>query len=84
MMQDGMSTTQTLGHGLGAIRRFSDDFGIYSQRNWGTIVLSRIFLKSREKKIHKPFLSLQSLVIAKPGERGHEWLLQHNGRGRDG
>jgi anti-sigma regulatory factor (Ser/Thr protein kinase) len=70
MMQDGMSTTHTLGHGLGSIRRFSDDFELYSQRDWGTIVLSRIFIKTgREKKTPpRPFLSLRSLVIAKPGE----------------
>jgi anti-sigma regulatory factor (Ser/Thr protein kinase) len=68
MLQDGMSTTQTLGHGLGSIYRFSDDFDIYSQRDWGTIVLSRIYVKSKSKKVPKPFLSLRSLVIAKPGE----------------
>ena len=30
MLQDGASTTQTLGHGLGSIRRLSDKFELYS------------------------------------------------------
>jgi anti-sigma regulatory factor (Ser/Thr protein kinase) len=43
MMVDGSSTKQTLGNGLGAIQRLSDKFDIYSQKDWGTIILSRIF-----------------------------------------
>jgi anti-sigma regulatory factor (Ser/Thr protein kinase) len=69
MMKDGASTTQTLGHGLGSIRRFSDHFEIYSQKDWGTILLSRIYLESgRKKNDRTPHLSLRSLVISKPGE----------------
>ena len=43
MMQDGMSTTNTMGHGLGSIKRLSDTFELYSQPGWGTIILSRIY-----------------------------------------
>jgi anti-sigma regulatory factor (Ser/Thr protein kinase) len=69
MMKDGASTTQTLGHGLGSIRRFSDHFEIYSQKDWGTILLSRIYPESAPKKnASKNHLSLRSLVISKPGE----------------
>lgn len=69
MMKDGASTTKTLGHGLGSIRRFSDHFEIYSQKDWGTILLSRIYLESAAKKNDRtPHLSLRSLVISKPGE----------------
>src|SRR6478735_3054457 len=39
MMEDGMSTKNSLGQGLGAIKRLSQVFQIYSQRGWGTIVL---------------------------------------------
>ncbi len=49
MMQDGISTTKTMGHGLGAIKRLSDDFDIYSQPGWGTIVLSRIYVSPPDK-----------------------------------
>ena len=69
MMKDGASTTQTLGHGLGSIRRFSDHFEIYSQKDWGTILLSRIYPESGPKKnARTSLLSLRSLVISKPGE----------------
>jgi anti-sigma regulatory factor (Ser/Thr protein kinase) len=69
MMKDGVSTTQTLGHGLGSIRRFSDHFEIYSQKDWGTIMLSRIYQESAPKKnARKTHPSLRSLVISKPGE----------------
>jgi anti-sigma regulatory factor (Ser/Thr protein kinase) len=69
MMKDGASTTQTLGHGLGSIRRFSDHFEIYSQKHWGTILLSRIYAEGAPKKNDRtPHLSLRSLVISKPGE----------------
>ena len=69
MMKDGASTTQTLGHGLGSIRRFSDHSEIYSQKDWGTILLSRVYPESAPKKNPRtPHLSLRSLVIAKPGE----------------
>jgi anti-sigma regulatory factor (Ser/Thr protein kinase) len=69
MMKDDVSTTQTLGIGLGSIRRLSDHFEIYSQKDWGTILLSRIYLESAPKKNDRtPHLSLRSLVISKPGE----------------
>ncbi len=69
MMQDGVSTSGTLGHGLGAIRRLSDQFEIYSLKGWGTILLSRVYLnKSGENAGLRPLLDVRSLVVAKPGE----------------
>lgn len=69
MMQDGASTTRTLGHGLGSIRRLSDGFEIYSRKDWGTVILSRIHKKNaRTRKTHKEPLQISALVVAKPGE----------------
>jgi anti-sigma regulatory factor (Ser/Thr protein kinase) len=69
MMQDGVSTAGTLGHGLGAIRRLSDQFEIYSIKGWGTILLSRTYLeKGNEAAAKRPVLNVRSLVVAKPGE----------------
>jgi anti-sigma regulatory factor (Ser/Thr protein kinase) len=68
MMEDGMSSTRTMGHGLGAIRRLSDDFDIYSQVNWGTIVLSRIYLK-RNNLPSKNKLQVRAIMLAKDGEQ---------------
>jgi anti-sigma regulatory factor (Ser/Thr protein kinase) len=41
-LQDGVSTGGTPGTGLGAVRRLSDDFDIYSAVGQGTLVLSRV------------------------------------------
>lgn len=41
-MIDGYSSANTLGHGLGAIKRLSDTFDIYSIPNWGTVQYVRI------------------------------------------
>jgi len=67
MMQDGMSTGSTLGHGLGSIRRLSDTFELYSQIGWGTIVLSRVYNDPEMVKLPSKVL-LRPIVVAKPGE----------------
>lgn len=66
VMQDGFSTSNTMGHGLGSIKRLSDVFDIYSSAGWGTIVLSRIYLKERLKSTNP--LIIRPIVISKPGE----------------
>lgn len=69
MMEDGMSTTKTLGHGLGSIRRLSDIFDIYSIKDWGTILLSRFYkdeVPQQQKK--KNTAEVRSVIVAKPGE----------------
>lgn len=67
MMQDGVSTSKTLGQGIGSIKRLSDTFEIYSLVGWGTIVLSRIY-KDPEDARKNSKLVIRPLVIAKPGE----------------
>lgn len=42
-LADGYSTGGSAGQGLGAIRRQSDEFDLYSQVDQGTVVLSRVF-----------------------------------------
>src|SRR5690242_17019331 len=41
-LQDGHSTRGTSGTGLGAARRLSHEFDIYSEPGRGTVVLSRV------------------------------------------
>lgn len=67
MMEDGMSTTNTLGHGLGSIKRLSDFFDIYSLKDWGTILLARIY-KNPLSSFTRPLAEVRSLIVAKPGE----------------
>jgi anti-sigma regulatory factor (Ser/Thr protein kinase) len=66
MIADGVSTTNTLGHGLGAIKRLSDLFQVYSLKDWGSIFLSRVF--KEELPYQKKTTEIRSVVIAKPGE----------------
>jgi anti-sigma regulatory factor (Ser/Thr protein kinase) len=68
MSRDGVSTTNTLGHGLGSIKRFSDKFDIYSLKGWGTLVLSRIYKKPPAKAKVKPTMEVRPLIVNKPGE----------------
>ena len=67
MIQDGMSTSKTLGHGLGSMKRMSDTFELYSLIGWGTIVLSRIFIDPVKMKQKSDFI-IRPIVVAKPGE----------------
>jgi anti-sigma regulatory factor (Ser/Thr protein kinase) len=69
MMQDGMSTTNTLGHGLGSMKRLSDVFELYSQVGWGTIVLSRVYSDREQQKKEKYNLVMRPIVVSKPGEQ---------------
>jgi anti-sigma regulatory factor (Ser/Thr protein kinase) len=43
-MSDGYSTSGTSGGGLGAIKRQSDDFAVFSRPNQGTAVLARVLI----------------------------------------
>lgn len=68
MISDGISTKNTLGLGLGTIRRLSNFFQAYSIREWGTVIVVRIFNEE-----HPPFLKpakaeIRSIVLPKPGE----------------
>ncbi|MXV53181.1 SpoIIE family protein phosphatase [Pedobacter sp. HMF7647] len=69
MMKDGISTTNTLGHGLGSINRLSDAFDLYSQVGWGSILLSRVYNKPPKKTAGKENIIIRPIVISKPGEK---------------
>lgn len=43
MLEDGVSTFGSAGEGLGAIKRQSDDFDLYSHAGLGTVIVSRIY-----------------------------------------
>ena len=68
MMIDGVSTSNTLGHGLGSMKRLSDTFELYSQIGWGTIALSRIYSDPEKAKI-KENIIIRPIVVWKPGEK---------------
>ncbi len=68
-MKDGISSTNTLGHGLGAIKRLSDFFQIYSQEDWGTVAYSKIYASSPSSTApSKGLVDVKALQFCKPGE----------------
>lgn len=69
MMQDGMSTTSTLGHGLGSMKRLSDVFELYSLVGWGTVVLSRVYSDPEARLKERYNVLMRPIVVCKPGEQ---------------
>lgn len=65
-MQDGVSTTHTLGQGLGAAERLSTLFQLYSQPGWGTVAYSKVTAKPAEE-FDRRFIT-RALLVCKPGE----------------
>jgi anti-sigma regulatory factor (Ser/Thr protein kinase) len=69
-MKDGVSTTKTLGQGLGALERLSTAFNILSLRKWGTVLYSRVGPNPRTADHRGAVLDLdvKSLHVPKPHE----------------
>ncbi len=68
MVTDGVSTKNSLGQGLGAMKRLSDVFQVYSQKDWGTIILIRLFKENLPFLNKLPKDEIRSVVLPKPGE----------------
>ncbi|MES2732359.1 MAG: SpoIIE family protein phosphatase [Bacteroidota bacterium] len=82
MMEDGVSTAGSMGEGLGAIKRLSDDFDLYSLFNNGTALLSRLYRGGKKVAIHNPQrkLEFRSVMVALAGETvsGDGWTVFQN------
>lgn len=78
---DGFSSSGTAGNGLGAIKRLSSEFDIYSAPEIGTAVLSEIWPK--ERKLSQGVVPLQVGVVSTPikGEEvcGDGWSVKRAG-----
>lgn len=70
--RDGHSTAGTAGNGLGAIRRQSDDFEVYTRPGSGTII--RAVVWAAEKPDARDY-EIGALCVPKPGETvcGDAW-----------
>lgn len=68
MIGDGISSSNTLGHGLGSINRLSDFFQAYSMRNWGTLVYARKYNQPQEIFTPKPLMNIKVVQQAITGE----------------
>jgi len=77
-LHDGHSTAGTLGTGLGAIRRLSDDFEVYSMAGVGTIVRADFASENKRSSIQP--IPLQVGVVSEPmaGEEicGDDWAIR--------
>ncbi|MES2386469.1 MAG: ATP-binding SpoIIE family protein phosphatase [Bacteroidota bacterium] len=70
MLADGFSSTNTMGHGLGSMKRLSDYFDIYSAKGWGTVVLSRLYKNPLPHyQSSNTGVEIRPIVVAKTGEK---------------
>lgn len=67
-MKDGVSTTRTLGQGLGALQRLSDIFQVYSIVKWGTVCYCKIYASTHPSAARPPAIKVGALNVAKPGQ----------------
>jgi anti-sigma regulatory factor (Ser/Thr protein kinase) len=81
---DGYSTAGTLGNGLGAVRRASDELSIASWPGMGTAVLVRIRPPQFKANASTTNADIGSVVVAMPGEEacGDAWSLRDDGGSR--
>jgi anti-sigma regulatory factor (Ser/Thr protein kinase) len=78
-MEDGYSTGGTRGCGLGAIKRLSTEFDIYSNQPAGTIVVSRVYSKGGSKSEKTEFSAIR---VSAPSETecGDAWDVRFTDR----
>lgn len=79
-LSDGYSTHGTSGNGLGAVRRLSVFFDVYSQLGKGTVVVARVALSARRPPVTAAAFELGAVSVALPGELvcGDGWMLIDN------
>lgn len=82
MQEDGVSTFGSAGEGLGAIKRQSDFFDLYSQVDTGTIVLSRIYktVGKEPENLKNEKLETGAILVSKRigDNSGDGWHLKQN------
>ena len=80
-MRDGMSTSGTPGHGLGAIRRLSSEFDLYSRLGAGTVLISRVLLRASGQNTRAPRFRVGAVCVPVNGEAcsGDGWGFAING-----
>ncbi|AOC96684.1 Serine/threonine-protein kinase RsbT [Flavobacterium anhuiense] len=84
IMNDGYSSSNTLGHGLGSIKRLSNDFQIYSMKNWGCVQYVKICEKpDLEIPSAKSGLNHATIAVNYPGEKlcGDGYYIKQTSKG---
>ncbi|MGE0173343.1 MAG: ATP-binding SpoIIE family protein phosphatase [Oligoflexales bacterium] len=79
-MLDGYTTGATPGTGMGAISRQSDEFDVYSHREKGTAIVSRIFSSTVEAEAYGDFeVGAVSIPLAGETVCGDAWTVDETG-----
>lgn len=68
MLEDGVSTYGSAGEGLGAIRRQSDIFDLYSLPQVGTVIVSQVFKSKTKATGINTQIEIGSILVPKPKE----------------
>jgi len=78
-MRDGYSTAGSSGTGMGAVRRMSDQFDIYSTPA-GTILMARFWTDGAPPTL-PPLFEIEGVAVPKPGEEscGDDWTCHASG-----
>ncbi|MEJ0032861.1 MAG: SpoIIE family protein phosphatase [Bacteroidota bacterium] len=67
-MKDGISTTKTLGGGLGSMERLSGLFQVLSMPGWGTVLYSRVGSVKAKEHNHGSDVEVKALFVPKAHE----------------
>lgn len=68
MLMDGVSTTGTLGQGLGALKRLSTRFQIYSLPGWGTVLYVAYSSRTPLSPKQRLMMDTNAICVSKPSE----------------
>src|SRR5690606_26160681 len=77
-LRDGYSTAGSPGTGLGAIKRLSDEFDIYSAPGKGVALLARLRSRRPQSVTPPTPLEIGAVCLPKPGEEvnGDAWAVE--------
>jgi anti-sigma regulatory factor (Ser/Thr protein kinase) len=80
-MRDGFSTAGTPGTGLGAVSRLSASFDVFSEPDWGTVVLSRLGRRHDLRARSTGSMEFGAVCLALAGEVqcGDTWRIAEEG-----
>ncbi|MDX5420345.1 MAG: SpoIIE family protein phosphatase [Hymenobacteraceae bacterium] len=68
MQEDGVSTYGSAGEGLGAIKRQSDVFDLYSYPQVGTVIVSQVYKSGSTSSLSGKRYDIGSVMVPKPKE----------------
>ena len=80
-LRDGMSTAGTAGTGLGALRRSSDEFDVYSMPGKGAAFFMRLWRDAAAPALCRVEVGALSVPLAGEDECGDGWGVACDGRG---